>query len=476
MSEPFDYFVVFAEMRTGSNFLESNLNAFEDVTCFGEAFNPHFIGYPNKESLLGVTQEMREEDPLALINRIKSEPGRLGGFRFFHNHDPRVLQVMLEDPRCAKIILTRNPLDSYVSWKIAKATGQWKLTNVNRRKAALAHFDKEEFARHVEALQDFQVTLLNALQTSGQTGFYIAYEDLQNLDVINGLGRWLGASKPLQALDDSLKRQNPAPVVSKVENPKVMEEALAGMDRFNLSRTPNFEPRRGPAVPAYTAGVVTPLLYLPIRGGPVEEVVHWMAALDHVSPDGLINGMNQKQLRQWKKGNPGFRSFTVLRHPAPRAHSVFCRRILGTGKQSYGAIRETLRRQFKLPLPPAGEAGSYDRETHRIAFGMFLDFLQSNLAGQTAVRVDAEWASQSQILNGFAELAPPDLVLREEEIYAALPDLARKQGRNEPGVPSAPSQDGPFPLHEIWDAELEKQVSALYQRDYVSFGFAPWKG
>ena len=99
MSEPFDYFVVFAEMRTGSNFLESNLNAFEDVTCFGEAFNPHFIGYPNKESLLGVTQEMREEDPLALINRIKSEPGQLGGFRFFHNHDPRVLQVMLEDPR-----------------------------------------------------------------------------------------------------------------------------------------------------------------------------------------------------------------------------------------------------------------------------------------------------------------------------------------------------------------------------------------
>ncbi len=26
MSGPFDYFVVFAEMRTGSNFLEENLN------------------------------------------------------------------------------------------------------------------------------------------------------------------------------------------------------------------------------------------------------------------------------------------------------------------------------------------------------------------------------------------------------------------------------------------------------------------
>ena len=31
----FDYFVVFAEMRTGSNFLEANINAFDGLTCHG---------------------------------------------------------------------------------------------------------------------------------------------------------------------------------------------------------------------------------------------------------------------------------------------------------------------------------------------------------------------------------------------------------------------------------------------------------
>ena len=36
----FDSFVMFAEMRTGSNFLESNLNALDGVTCLGELFNP----------------------------------------------------------------------------------------------------------------------------------------------------------------------------------------------------------------------------------------------------------------------------------------------------------------------------------------------------------------------------------------------------------------------------------------------------
>ena len=119
-SASFDYFVVFAEMRTGSNFLEANLNAFDGLTCHGEAFNPHFIGYPNKNEILGVTQAMREADPARLLQQIKAEPGVLGGFRYFHDHDPRVLDRMLVDPRCAKIILTRNPLDSYVSWKIAR--------------------------------------------------------------------------------------------------------------------------------------------------------------------------------------------------------------------------------------------------------------------------------------------------------------------------------------------------------------------
>lgn len=81
MSSPsFDYFVVFAEMRTGSNFLETNLNAFDGLTCHGEAFNPHFIGYPNSGEILGVTQAMREADPVRLIQEIKAQPGVLGAF------------------------------------------------------------------------------------------------------------------------------------------------------------------------------------------------------------------------------------------------------------------------------------------------------------------------------------------------------------------------------------------------------------
>lgn len=471
----FDYFVVFAEMRTGSNFLETNLNAFDGLACHGEAFNPHFIGYPNSAEILGVTQMMREADPARLIQQIKADPGTLGGFRYFHDHDPRVLDLMLEDPRCAKIILTRNPLDSYVSWKIAQETGQWKLTNVKRRKDAKAQFDAAEFAAHTGALQDFQVTLLNRLQALGQTAFYMAYEDLQSLDVMNGLACWLGVAQKLEALDESLKRQNPAPVLAKVANPDEMQAALAGMDRFNLTRTPNFEPRRGPAVPGYVAGVETPLLYLPLKGGPEAGVVQWMAGLDHVAPEGLIQGMNQKQLRQWKRSNKGFRSFTVLRHPAARAHAVFCRRILNAGEGSYRQIRSTLRQQFKLAIPEDGPGAGYSRAQHRDAFAGFLEFVKASLAGQTSVRLDAGWATQSQALAGFAELGTPDLLIREDEMGEDLPALARKLGRMEPGAVPQAAPDEPYELADIHDAELEALIASVYQRDYLAFGFGSWQ-
>ena len=156
MTHSFSSFVVLAEMRTGSNFLEANLNALDGVNCRGEAFNPAFIGYPNSEDILGINQVQRDKNPKRLLAALRDDPEGLSGFRYFHDHDPRVLDVILEDERCAKIILTRNPLDSYVSWKIAQATGQWKLTNIKARKSEKAVFDAAEFAAHVTALQGFR--------------------------------------------------------------------------------------------------------------------------------------------------------------------------------------------------------------------------------------------------------------------------------------------------------------------------------
>ena len=471
MSDAFDYFIVFAEMRTGSNFLEANLNAIDGVTCHGEAFNPHFIGYPNKTEILGVTREMREKSPEQLIETIKKFSDGLGGFRYFHDHDPRVMDIAMDDPRCAKIILTRNPLESYVSWKIAQETGQWKLTNVKRRRDAKATFNPAEFEMHVEELQAFQVSLLNRLQAQGQTAFYVAYEDLQNLDVMNGLAGFLGVDGRLGGLDDSLKPQNPVALEDKVANLDDLNAGLARLDRFNLARTPNFEPRRGPVVPSYIAAQNAPLLYMPIRSGPEQVVQNWLAALD----DALQTGFNQKSLRNWKRDHVGHRTFTVLRHPALRLHDAFCSKILTTGPGSFNKIRNTLRRFHKLPIPGQEPNENWDLAAHREAFIAFAQFVKMNLSGQTSIRVDAHWCSQSLAIANMADFALPDMVLREDQLAEMLPILALSAGCETAPAPDLEAQEPMFfNLSDIYDAEVESAVQDAYQRDYLMFGFESW--
>ena len=473
MNQRFDYFVVFAEMRTGSNFLEANINAFDGLTCHGEAFNPHFIGYPNKDSLLGVSLEARTQDPMQLIAAVKADEG-LSGFRYFHDHEPRVLETLIQDPRCAKIVLTRNPLDSYVSWKIARATGQWKLTDVRRRRDSTVQFDGPEFKRHVEALQAFQVDLMRGLQINGQTAFYIAYEDLQDVEVMNGLARFLGHDGTIEALDTKLKPQNPAPLSEKVENFAEIPRALEDLDRFNLNRTPNFEPRRGAAVPSYVACAETPLMYLPIPSGPQAEVTGWMAELDGAGLEALQQDFSQKTLRQWKKAHKDSRSFTVVRHPVARIHAAFCEQILAADSGMYKQIRMTLRRVYKMPLPKDPPKRNYGPEAHRAAFLAFLSFVKANLLGQTSIRQDGNWGSQVGIIKGFANLAVPDMVVREHDMARDLPALAAQLGHPDTAAPMAADPGHPVALSAIYDAEIEALVQDIYKRDYITFGFDRW--
>lgn len=470
----FDYFVVFAEMRTGSNFLETNINAFDGLICHGEAFNLHFISYPNRTETLDVTMSERDADPERLIDRVIEADG-LNGFRYFNDHDPRVFDRMMNDPRCAKIVLTRNPVESYVSWKIAQATGQWKLTDAKRAKAKTVAFDAQEFETHLAALQGFQVQLLNGLQKTGQTAFYVAYEDLQDVDVMNGLAAFLGVDARLDSLDKSLKKQNPSPMSDKVVNFDGMEDSLARMDRFDLNRTPNFEPRRGPAVPGYLAAPHSPLMYMPVRSGPEDTVCDWLAALDDQTPDELLSGFNQKTMRMWKRKNTGHRCFTVVRHPVVRAHAAFCDKILSTDEGSFTDIRRVLKNQFKLPLPAKYPDANYNRMEHRETFLKFLAFVKSNIAGQTNVRVDAHWATQAQAVQGFAEFATPDLILREDRLTEDLAILAAQVGKTTmPQVPDVTDAHAKL-LRDIYDDEVEAAVKDTYQRDYMTFGFAPFQ-
>ena len=462
----FHSFVLFADMRTGSNFLEANLNAMPGVVSYGEAFNPNFIGKKDQTELLGVTLEERERAPGVLLARMRDSAEGVSGFRYFHDHDPRILDEVLGDPGCAKIILTRNPVDSYVSWKIARATGQWKLTDAKRLKTASARFDAAEFEAHLTAVQAFQLLLLRGLQSTGQTAFYVDYEDLGSVAVLNGLASFLGVEGRLAAVDDTLKKQNPEEIESKIENLAEMREALTRLDRFNLSRTPNFEPRRPAAIPSAVAAASAPVLFFPIRSGPDTGVREWLSGL---GAGGLIDGFEQKTLRQWKRANPGHRCFMVVRHPLLRAHVAFREKIV-SGKLA--EQRRILIRAYKAVLPEPGMPFA-DANAERAAFLVFLRYAKLSVAGQTGLRVDPNWASQTAVVQGVSGFQPPDHIFREDRIAEGLALLAADLGISAPTA--AIDRAAEAPLLAIHDTQLEAAAADAYQRDYMGFGFGRWR-
>ena len=473
MTDRFDYFAVIAGMRTGSNLLEEQINAYGSLTCHGELFNPHFVGRPKHSSAFGFDMERRDADPEGLVAAMRAATEGLGGFRIFDDHDRNALQICLDDPRCAKIVLSRAPLDSYVSLKIARKTGQWWLSDITSAKPGKAHFDAGEFEHFLTDLGAFHHLVRRSLQVTGQTAFFLRYEDLGDAEIIAGLARFLGAEGGSGARKRHGRVQNPTPLAEKVENFEEMTRALTARDPFDLDGHPSFEPPRGPNVKAYIIAVGAPVVYLPIEGTDIGGIKGWLSGLGGAD-GGTETGLSQRDLRRWKREHTAHRSFTMVQHPVARAYAVFCRSILPSTGTGFEDVRDVLVKRYKLPLPDGGGAQELGAGAVRDAFLAFLVFLKSNLGQQTSLPVAPAWATQSALLTGMAGVIVPDIVLRAEALDRDLAALAEAVGASSPELPRDTVEPGPIPLDAIYDAEIEAAARAAYRRDYIAFGYGDY--
>jgi hypothetical protein len=135
-------------------------------------------------------------------------------------------------------------------------------------------------------------------------------------------------------------------------------------------------------------------------------------------------------------------------------------------------LRQVLSRAHGAELPRPGE-GFADADGFRAAFLGFLRFLRSCVAGQSSLRVEAAWASQGVVLQGFAQFQGPDAVLREDRLAEGLDWLCAELGLPPQALP-APAPEGPFALGAIYGADLEAAAREAYGRDYLGFGFSDW--
>ena len=160
----------------------------------------------------------------------------------------------------------------------------------------------------------------------------------------------------------------------------------------------------------------------------------------------------------------------MLRHPLARAHAAFCE-FLARNQQP--ELRPYLAKFHWLLLPAPGKDFTSDAD-FRAAFLVFLGFLKRNLSGQTGLKVIPQFASQTAVLQGFAQLYPADIVLREDRLASGLAYLAAEVGLPWPAY-TTQTKEMPVSLDAIYGPDLESAARDAYDRDYAGFGFGDWK-
>jgi hypothetical protein len=244
-----------------------------------------------------------------------------------------------------------------------------------------------------------------------------------------------------------------------------MQRGLAQLDWFNLTHTPNFEPRRSAAIGSYVASTAVGLLFQPIKSGPEQRIRKWMQAYG-----GLQTSFDRQSLRKWRVEHPGQRSFAVLRHPLARAHAAYCDFL---EREWMPELRPYLKRVHKFDLPPKAKKGFATEAEHRAGLMVFLELIKHIQAGRTELRMPAQFATQLTTVSGFAQVQAPDFLLREDRLERDLAFVCDHVGIDmKPLPPNA--ETSPYPLASMYGTDLEKAARDAYGKDYAAYGFANW--
>ncbi len=459
-------------MRTGSNLLERNLSQFKKLVVHGELFNPSFIGKSGRESYLDFDFQKRNENPFDLIEAARaSMPEKVHGFRIFQGHNRSIFEKILEDPECGRIILERNPLDSFLSLKIARATQQWMLRDESKRRAEKVGFVASEFEEYLEERTEFYMNIRNMLQSNGQTAMWIDYDRIQDNLTLNGIASYLGVDEKLNKFAQITLRQNPEPVWDKVTNPQDLPTRQVGAaSDFALN---------GTILPTKRLLLCRdiPLIFAPIRAGIDAQVTAWMESLSNDDRMGLatfvVGGLDRSEFAAWRRKHSAATMFTVIRHPLIRAFDAYLNHIARASTQPFPSIQQHLEAKYDLKLP---EIGDENPATIRGAFHQFLAFLERNLLGATNIRTDQNWAAQTTLIAGYSKILPLSLIAREGQWVRSAKYLEESLGVTSclKTVAGAAAIGNESFLAEIYNSDTEALSRRAYAADYANFGWGDW--
>ncbi|MEM1298167.1 MAG: hypothetical protein AAGH68_02725 [Pseudomonadota bacterium] len=482
------YFVIFAAMRTGSNLLEKTLDALGDTACYGEAFNPGFMGKPKTHTMFGWTRDCRDTDPQGFLTMLRGEAGgKIPGFRYFEGHLPDLAPHLMRDPACRRIILRRDPLASYLSLKAARETGQWMLRNAHRRMAVKVRFDAQEFEAFRERLTLHYAWLDSELQAAGTDALRLTYEDLLDQTMLWRVVNFIG-SKGEVPLEQPIIRQNPGPLCERVLN---YEEMCAWLGMHPEPRTPPPLPDEDDVLFCRHA----PLAAAPIDGpgGSATLSLLYRLELREFGGTPLSHGqLLDAQARQSVFAS-GYRGellrdildrrelVSLVCHPATRLHSLFLEELFGRGWHGSAVRRHLVEKFGGIPSPKEMSAGSktVEQPRHLAMFVEYLSCVAEALDGGGVLSAQRNWYAQADLLARYKGIVRVDRVGLLEDLDRVASMLARDLGLG-PLPPShvraiadrAVRRD--LPIDDIATPDVLNLLRRIHGRDFANFGYGDW--
>lgn len=475
------YFVILGAMRTGSNLLEKTLEALGDTACFGEAFNPSFIGGPFKEDVLGWTTAARDKNPLEFLAAMRaSDPTKIAGFRLFNAHNDDILNHVLTDPACRRIVLRRDPVESYVSLKIARETGQWMLKNPLRRKLTRVLFDPVEFEEYREEIETHYRAIYSKMKKAGSLALHVDYADLLKPRFVARIIKHIG-SVGAPPKEDVILRQNPESLTEKVINHAEMFSYLG----------------REPEKPEHNAPVGLQSILFPrndafalaaIPGPGFEAAISMMHRMDQrlagvaALPHGRMLGMASRgELYSTCRSSDevsGRAVFALVCHPLRRLHRLFETEMFGAARR-FSTIRGVLKdRLGYMPTPRmvGGPDCALGVDGHREAFLVFLSLVEEAEKREGSLLMQSEWCSQASHINALIEEVGEIAVFRTENLedfiewaggHLTLNPLRTEDAR----FAEQRAKNSRLPIADICIPEILTTAFSLHFDDYEAFGY-----
>lgn len=200
-------FVILAAPRTGSYLLVDLLKQQKGVICYGEIYKKNVVEIaPEYRERLGaelMDVARRDADPLGFYNRLyERTPDDITGFKVFRAHGKAVVQSLLLNSSVKKVFLSRNPVQSYISLRMAQVTEKWtNRTNPEGTKTAKLTISLYNLIRHISEQKSWSDICRNASLLSKSDFLFLDYADLFDAASREKLAKFLG----MERWDDSIK-------------------------------------------------------------------------------------------------------------------------------------------------------------------------------------------------------------------------------------------------------------------------------